>query len=476
MSDTVLANILREFESELSSPPFFGIPLGAALSEALHRYLFIYSPAGGQRPPPLGRWLSRARVVRHRLRPRQSRPEPSSVPVGRILVTWFACTPRYNELITPILAQLDEQSYAVIHEQAQVASCLQPGVAHVQWEQILQYDVKTWRAEYKRCRPQWDQRLRRLCSRFDLADGTYEYLSLSLMVASQRVSACLGWLERTKPTAVLTEYDRNHLWSCLILAARHLGIPTATLVHGVMDRNALAFSPVVADTVLCWGEMDRAKLLAAGEPPDTIVMAGCPRLTRDLSATREQGRAKLGLDPLDKVVMYVSTPEPQSPELVELFCQGIDRAEGVSALVRLHPSEDLADFESSATRHPHVRFSENAQSTVDEALAAVDLVVTSGSGMGSDALVKGRPVIVLNPGTVYRGADLDLVERGACPHARNPEELASIVVDMLGNEDLRAEKAEGAERYAVEFCAAYGADSARRIASFITQAARRALL
>ncbi len=474
MPDNPLVETFRSFERELSWPAFAGVPLGGALSEALHRYLFIYSSAGGHSPPPFSPWLDRVRHARHMTRPRQWRGDPAPLPTGRILVTWFASTPRYNDLIRPILAHLEPGSYAVVHEQPAVSSQLGSGVPSVQWERIVSYDVKAWRTEYDRCRPHWDARLAELCREVELVGGAREFLSLSLMVASQRVFACLGFLERTRPSAVLTEYDRNHLWSCLVLAARHLAIPTATLVHGVMDKDALAFSPVIADSILCWGEMDRAKLRNAGEPDTKIVTAGCPRLTRELSATREEGRRRLRLEADAKVVMYVSTPEPQSPELVELFCAAIDRTDGVVGIVRLHPSERPRAFASSVRRHPSLRFSENAQSTVDEALAAADIVVTAGSGMGSDALVKRRPVIVLNPGTVYRGADLDLVERGGCPHAKNPEQLASVVESMLHDEGMRAEKTVAAEHYASEFCSAYGEDSAHRIASFIKQIARGA--
>ena len=172
------------------------------------------------------------------------------------------------------------------------------------------------------------------------------------------------------------------------------------------------------------------------------------------------------------VAMYVSTPDPQSPGLVELFCSGIDKADGVVGLVRLHASEKREYFAASATRHPSLRFTANLDATVDEALAAADVVVTCRSGMGSDALVKGRPVVVLNPDTAYRGTDLDLVERGGCPLATTAEELALILAEMLQDGDLRTKSREAGERYAQAFCAAYGTDAARRIAEFVKAMAK----
>ena len=112
------------------------------------------------------------------------------------------------------------------------------------------------------------------------------------MVASQRVLGCLGFLEAHRPSAILTEYDRNSLWSCLVLAARKLGIPSLTLVHGVIERDAFGFSPVLADHILCWGELDRATLIHAGEASSRVTVAGCPRLSRDLPSPSPEVRQK----------------------------------------------------------------------------------------------------------------------------------------------------------------------------------------
>ena len=68
-----------------------------------------------------------------------------------------------------------------------------------------------------------------------------------------------------------------------------------------------------------------------------------------------------------------------------------------------------------AKRHPNVRFLRNRDATLDEALAAADIVVVPNSGFGSDALVRRRFVIVLDLPTMRLGHGRELIEQAGCP-------------------------------------------------------------
>ncbi len=142
----------------------------------------------------------------------------------------------------------------------------------------------------------------------------------------------------------------------------------------------------------------------------------------------------------------------------------------VSGIVRLHPSEDLASYESMIARHPTVSFVENRRASLDEALAASDIVVVRASGFGSDALVKRRPVVVLSPDQTPTGYDLDLTELAGCPHAHDSDELAAVLGRMARDPAFRAEREIDAEHFVTQFCAAFGNESAD-----ITVAAVRAM-
>ena len=208
----------------------------------------------------------------------------------------------------------------------------------------MDFDARAWRREYDRCRPSWERTIRDACARYGFPEGAFELLSLELMVASQRVFGCLEFLEAHKPAAILTEYDRNNLWSVPRAGSAEAGIPSLTLVHGVIERDAFGFSPVLADHILCWGELDRAKLVDAGEAPSRVAVAGCPRLSRDLPSPSLEGRRRLGIDHDGPVAMLATSPERTDLRSPRRSARPSSSCPGMSGVVRLHPSEDLASY------------------------------------------------------------------------------------------------------------------------------------
>ena len=456
----------REMEAALSTPLFFGIPLGATLNDCFNTD-FVDGLADWRWRT---KWLRRLLYPRHRILPRIHHRTGAAFSPGRVLVTWSLPSPRYNGLLLPVLERFGAGECAVLHGHDGVAPLVPAGVPHVPYREVMVFDASAWRREYQRCWASWRPTIRDACTRFAFPEGAFELLSLDLMVASQRVLGCLKFLEAHRPSVILTEYDRNQLWSCLVLAARMLGIPTLTLVHGVMGPDAWSFSPVLADHILCWGELDRAKLLKAGEAPSSVTVAGCPRLNRELPGRSLEGRRRLGIEHDGTVVMLATSPESIRFELAETFCKAIEQLPGMSGVVRLHPSEDLASYRTMIARHPSVSFVENRRASMDEALAATDVVVVRASGFGSDALVKRKPVVVLSPDRKPTGHDWDLIELAGCPHAHDSDELAAVLGQMARDTAFRRGHELAAESFVAGFCAAFGNESAG-----ITAAAVRAM-
>ena len=159
--------------------------------------------------------------------------------------------------------------------------------------------------------------------------------------------------------------------------------------------------------------------------------------------------------------------EPERRNMAELFCAAVETVKGISGVVRLHPSDRLDAYAPVASRHPAVRFTNNSDATVDEALAAADLVVVPNSGLGSDALVKRRLTIVLDLPTLPVGHGSELIEQAGCPRAASAKELAAAIDRLLFDEKEREKQFAMADAYVGEFCAAFGRDAARRIGDVV---------
>ena len=126
-------------------------------------------------------------------------------------MTWSAPSDRYDRLLLPVLERLGEGECAVLHGHDGVAPLVPAGIPHLPYREVMDFDARAWRREYQRCWPSWKRTIRDACARYAFPEGAFELLSLELMVASQRVLGCLGFLETHRPSAILTDYDRNAL-------------------------------------------------------------------------------------------------------------------------------------------------------------------------------------------------------------------------------------------------------------------------
>ncbi len=458
---------MRAFDTELAQPEIEGIPIGSTLTDLL----MIEFVNGGGQWSIAQRWLDRLRWLRRYYGASHLSKEAAQPKPGRILVTWRSSTARIDGLILPVLEALSLDCCTVLYQNPNVLQRLPSPADAVSWASAVPHDRGRWLPAFRRCWPLWRQRLQGLCRSFGLPRGARERLELSAIVNSQLAVGCLGLLQRFRPAAVVTEYDRAALASSLVLAARRLRIPTFTLQHGVLGEDAVGYVPVIADRMFCWGELHRRIMIAAGQDQARLAIGGCPRLTREVSAESEMVRGRLGVASSQRVVMLGTSPvlPLQRRLLAEWFCQAVSGFQGVAGIVRLHPSEKVDFYAEIAGKYPHVPFLDNTKFTLDESLSAADVVVVQGSGLGSDALVKRRLAVVVEIPDAPLGHGKDLVVRAGCLRAASADDLAAALRCLLFDEEARRRHFSSADRFVGDFCGYFGQDSARRIAAYVKE-------
>jgi len=345
--------VLREIERTLSEPLFLGIPIGQTLNDSLVVGLY-------NRRIPFNRqqqWMAYAKICYYTLRIHCPHKDVALPPVRPVLVTCLSGSIRLQELVLPVVEAIGKDRCIVACVGPALSSTIQ-GIKDVDWKQAMPRVAQIWQKEYLKCLPQWSKKIRHLCREHRLPKGVYELLTLNMLVSTQIMAGCLALLSHWKPSIIVTEYDRNSYWSCLVLAAKALSIPTATLVHGVMNESAFGYTPILADKILCWGRLQKDTLIGEGETPDKIVVAGCPRITRELPLTGEQARAKIGMDLKKSTIMLATSPIDTEilQKTVSAFCNAAEKAGNWNALVRLHPSEKIANYSNMAKQHPSIHF------------------------------------------------------------------------------------------------------------------------
>jgi hypothetical protein len=130
----------------------------------------------------------------------------------------------------------------------------------------------------------------------------------------------------------------------------------------------------------------------------------------------------------------------------------------------LHPSENLDFYREYIEKFPAIRFMKNNAWTVDESIAATDVIVCHDTGFGFDALIKGQVVVVFDVLDFPLRSSRDLADKAGCPVAKSPDELLNILCRLRADSVFRQNLATNAMGFISYFCATFGSEASINIA------------
>ena len=164
-------------------------------------------------------------------------------------------------------------------------------------------------------------------------------------------------------------------------------------------------------------------------------------------------------------------PPPIRLELAATFCRVTSAMEGVEGVVRLHPSERVADYASIASSFPSVRFVHNDQVSLSESLAIADLTACHSSGFADDSVLHGIPCVLLHlPATEGVGpVDVGLGPDGLV--ARSESELRDTILRFLTDAAFRSHWQQATAEAGHRIVAYRGRDAAERTAHALLELA-----
>jgi hypothetical protein len=275
------------------------------------------------------------------------------------------------------------------------------------------------------------------------------------------------FLKREQPDVVFCTHQRASRAVPALLAARRLGIPTATFIYS-WDNLPKGRMAVHADHFLVWSEGMKAELL--GYYPemglDRVHVVGTPQFEPHLdpSLIREDFLSGLGLDPSRPVVCFSGDDQATSPH-DPAYLEDLARFFSGQILFRRAPTdvsgryaEVLAEFPEIAVCEPAWKAGEGDWTQVApmpedmELLANVaahcDVVVNLGSTMALDFAIHGKPAVFVayDPAgaeawvdEIYRLPHLRCVHELQPVHwARSPGELGEAVRHALAQPEEKA--------------------------------------
>lgn len=176
-------------------------------------------------------------------------------------------------------------------------------------------------------------------------------------------------LRRWRPDVVFCAHQTSIQAVPAILAARRLGIPTATFIYS-WDNLPKGRMPINPSDFLVWSEFMKRELLSyyPEVSPDRVHVTGTPQFEtyRDVSLVQPRGEflRRLGLDPRRRVVCFSGDDVLTSPhdplylaDLAEAM-RAIDAAQRPQIVFRRSPVDQSGRYAAVLTRYPEIALSD----------------------------------------------------------------------------------------------------------------------
>jgi processive 1,2-diacylglycerol beta-glucosyltransferase len=232
--------------------------------------------------------------------------------------------------------------------------------------------------------------------------------------------------------------------------------PMAVSVVTDFEAHALWMEPCV-DLYCVATEETKARLVARGARPETVVATGIPVSTRFSSKPDPRAvRKALGLRDDQPVFLVLSGGFGMGP-VAEILIE-LDKVERPLQSVVVTGRNEPLRRELAAVDRKHPTHVLGYASNMHELMAVADLIITKPGGLtSSEALAMGKPLFILNPIPGQEAANSDfLLERGAAVKVNRVEDLPFRIEQLLASKKLaamaQAAKALGRPKAARAIC------------------------
>lgn len=311
---------------------------------------------------------------------------------------------------------------------------------------------------------------------------------------AQLIEAAREMLRVELPDAVAMTYETGAYARAAIVAAWEKGIPTLGVQHGFITPNSVEYlhprtarsrseegCPVPTKTTL--GGQYSVEILTnlSSYGENAVEVTGYTRHDDLAELKRNESRlskrellASLGLSAAAKTIMIASggfhskygwTPEYDKVILQTLLTLSEARPD-TQLLVRLHPMEDgVMQCEIIGKHHERCKIVKGER---NDLLWASDLLVTVNSALALDALILGKPILMLEGG----GENVPIVDLGNAATFYSLENLSERVTNVLDTPDLPEEKRMEMQSQMVRHANSVDGHASFRAASILCELAK----
>jgi CDP-glycerol:poly(glycerophosphate) glycerophosphotransferase len=309
-------------------------------------------------------------------------------------------------------------------------------------------------------------------------------LLLQLPWAVRSYEEVAAALRALRPAALVLYAESSGWGRAALLACRAAGVPTVAVQHGIIYPKYFSYrhgpgeeeSPRPDRTAVFGEAAQRLLVQMGGYDPASLVVTGSPKFDALLASAagrdRQRARARWGAADGDRLLIVASryrgirsTHSAIGPAFSALV-RAVETTEGVVAVVKPHPAEPAEAYHGDLRGARRVRVAAPGDDLI-ELLHAADALVTVESLSAVEALVLGRPVLILQMPTNLRALVDDGAALGVPAGADPADALRRLLFDPATRQALEAAR----RRYLSEVAAGVDGGATRRILALIAETA-----
>lgn len=305
--------------------------------------------------------------------------------------------------------------------------------------------------------------------------GIFEVLSWRVMFLQQIIDATEDLL-RGSVKGIVTASGVHPIGKTVLTLANRVGVPTVLLQDGFYgegpDALTIGFLPISAQTVCVWGPGFEKILLRYGVGPNRIRITGQPRFDRIVALTGYDSRSEicnvLAIPDKAPLLVFASQNifrrEEQHRALLQSFADVLASIPEARLVVKLHPAEHpfLWNRAQAALGLQRLRIVKDID--LYRLLAASDVVMTVFSTVALEALLLGKPLVILTH--LERSSEMRFVEFGAALPT-DGQGLVSVVRAALFDRQVRENLARGAAAFVWHYASGMDGKATERVVDVI---------
>jgi hypothetical protein len=269
-----------------------------------------------------------------------------------------------------------------------------------------------------------------------------------------------------KPDVIVTIDDRSPFGKTVNVISNSLGVPTLIVQHGIVHDQAIE-GEICSDKYAVFGYAFKDILIKRGGDPDKIVVTGQPRF--DILVNKKYDKKliyeKLNINREKGIVFFASTDLSDTEK--EMTVRGLFEAmkdfPDKQLVIKPHPSDDGEMFEDMIRElDPNAII---VYSDLYELLHACDVLLTTWSTVGLEAILIDKPVIVINLMDI--AAASTYVEKGAALEAKNAKDIKRTLKMVLYDPKTIEEMKINRKKYVMDYTYKSDGKASERVAQLI---------